>query len=207
VLYTAQDFETAVVEVFGDAWLGTRVLARSELEGFDLLEFAVRGNLRVADLTGRALSLLGTDARLFATRDYETTRAWSKRLMEHPRAADGLRYPSRKNPKKLNYALYDTPAVRAGLSLAGRTPLLEHPSSTTCWTGTRWGWWGEFRCAFVGPCLAVTHPDKPQVGAKPPPKTFQAGQGSIEPDPSCRARLSMLVSKVPYSGAPGASVA
>ena len=127
VLYTAQDFETAVVEVFGDAWLGTRVLARSELEGFEALEFAVMGNLRVADLTGRALNLLGTDARLFATRDYETTRAWSKCLMEHPRAVDGLRYPSRKNPKKLNYALYDTTAVRAGLSLAGRGPLLEHP--------------------------------------------------------------------------------
>jgi hypothetical protein len=64
VLYTAQDLETCVLEVFGDRWLQERVLAVTALPKFEVLTFAVRRELRVADLTGPALNRLG---RSFAT--------------------------------------------------------------------------------------------------------------------------------------------
>ena|SRR5258708_5983230 len=60
VLYTAQDLETCVLEVFGDRWLKERVLAVAALPKFEVLTFAVWRELRVADLTGPALNRLGT---------------------------------------------------------------------------------------------------------------------------------------------------
>ena len=65
VLYTAQDLETCVLEVFGDQWLKERVLAVAALPKFEVLTFAVRRELRVADLTGSALNRLGTDANQY----------------------------------------------------------------------------------------------------------------------------------------------
>ena len=52
VLYTAQDLETCVLEVFGDRWLKERVLAVAALPKFEALTFAVHRELRVVDLTG-----------------------------------------------------------------------------------------------------------------------------------------------------------
>ena len=56
-----------MLEVFGDRWLKERVLAVAALPKFEVLTFAVGGELRVADLTGSALNRLGTDANLFAS--------------------------------------------------------------------------------------------------------------------------------------------
>src|SRR5580704_21778 len=51
LLYTAQDLETSVLEVFGDRWLKERVLAANALSKFEVLIFAVQQELRVGDLT------------------------------------------------------------------------------------------------------------------------------------------------------------
>jgi hypothetical protein len=56
-----------------------------------VLTFAVRRELRVADLTGSALNRLGTDANLFASNDYAVTQEWSGQLMIHAQARDGIR--------------------------------------------------------------------------------------------------------------------
>src|SRR4030081_1900373 len=64
VLYTAQDLETCVLEVFGDRWLKERVVAGGALPKFDVLTVAARRELRVADLTGPALNRLGAAAKL-----------------------------------------------------------------------------------------------------------------------------------------------
>lgn len=41
----------------------------------------------------------GTDARLFASTDYEKTQAWGRAFMEHLQNFDGILYHSRKNPR------------------------------------------------------------------------------------------------------------
>ena len=123
VLYTAQDLETCVLEVFGDRWLKERVMAVAALPKFELLTFAVRRELRVADLTGPALNRLGTDANLFASNDYAMTQEWSRQLMIHAQARDGIRYHSRKNPRKHNYAIYGTTLAKASLRVLERRRL------------------------------------------------------------------------------------
>ena len=131
VLYTAQDLETCVLEVFGDRWLKVRVLTVTSLPKFEVLTFAVRRELRVADLTGPALNRLGTDANLFASNDYALTQEWSRQLMIHAQARDGIRYHSRKNPRKHNYAIYDTTLAKASLRLLERRPLSALPELYT----------------------------------------------------------------------------
>jgi hypothetical protein len=96
VLYAAQDLETCVLEVFGDRWLKERVMSAAALPKFVVLTFAAGRELRVADLTGPALDRLGTDANLFAANDYAVTQEWSRQLMNHAPARDGMRYHSRK---------------------------------------------------------------------------------------------------------------
>jgi hypothetical protein len=123
LLYTAQDLETCMLEVFGDRWVKERVLAVTALPKFEVLNFAVRWELRVADLTGPALNRLGPDANLFASNDYALTQEWSRQLMIHAQARDGIRYHSRKNPRKHNYAIYDTTVAKASLRVLERRPL------------------------------------------------------------------------------------
>jgi hypothetical protein len=131
VLYAAQDLETCVLEVFGDRWLKERVLAVAALPRFEVLTFAIRRELRVADLTGSALNRLGTDANLFASNDYAVTQEWSRQLMIHAQARDGIRYHSRKNPRKNNYAIYDTALAKASLRVLERRRLGEFPELYT----------------------------------------------------------------------------
>jgi hypothetical protein len=125
VLCTAQDLETCVLEVFGDRWLKERVLAVAALSKFEVLTFAVRRAMQVADLTGPALNRLGTDANLFASNDYAVTQEWSRQLMTHAQARDGIRYHSRKNPRKNNYAIYDTTLAKESIQVLERRRLGE----------------------------------------------------------------------------------
>lgn len=131
LLYTAQDLETCVVEVFGDRWLKQRILSVTALPNFEVLTLAVRRELQVADLTGPALNRLGTDSNLFASNDYAATQEWSRQLMIHPQARDGIRYHSRKNPRKYNYAIYDTAQAKESLQVLKRCLLSEFPELYT----------------------------------------------------------------------------
>ena len=131
LLYTAQDLETCVVEVFGDRWLKERILPVTTLPSFEVLTIAVRLELHVADLTGAALNRLGTDSNLFASNDYAVTQEWSRQLMIHPQARDGIRYHSRKNPRKRNYAIYDSAQSKASLQVLDRRRLSAFPELYT----------------------------------------------------------------------------
>jgi hypothetical protein len=125
VLYTAEDLETCLLEVFGDRWLKTRLVSVAELTKLEVLIFSLSREVRVVDLTGRWLNRLGTDSNLFASTDYALIQEWSRRLMEHPLARDGVCYHSHKNPKKFNYALYDTAAAKQGLRVRRSEPLAD----------------------------------------------------------------------------------
>jgi len=52
----------------------------------------------------RLLALL--DANLCTSTDYDTTQKWAIALTKHPKRADSLRYYSRPNPAKINYAIF-----------------------------------------------------------------------------------------------------
>jgi hypothetical protein len=127
VLYTGRTFETALLEVFGDQWLDSRIAARDFLKEFDVCELGLERRLRVVNLSGKQLNPLGTDANIFASVAYEITQRWACAFMEHPDEPNGIRYPSRKNERLHNFALFSTPAAVAAVTITQRYPLLNHP--------------------------------------------------------------------------------
>jgi hypothetical protein len=127
VLYTGRTFETALLEVFGDQWVESRMAALTFLKEFDVCEIALGHRLKVVNLSGKRLNPLGIDANIFASLAYDSTRRWAAAFMEHPDAPSGIRYPSRKNERLHNFALFSTPAAMAALTVTHRYPLLNHP--------------------------------------------------------------------------------
>ena len=127
VLYTGRTFETALLEVFGDQWVESRMSALTFLKEFDVCEISLGQRLKVVNLSGKRLNPLGTDANIFASPAYDITQRWAAAFMEHPDAPDGIRYPSRKNERLHNFALFSTPAAVAAVTVTQRYPLLNHP--------------------------------------------------------------------------------
>ncbi len=127
VLYTARTFETALLEVFGDQWITSRTIARDFLKEFDICEIRLARRLKVVNLTGKQLNLLGTDANIFSSLAYHLTQRWASLFMQHPDAPHGIRYPSRKNQRLYNFALFSTPSAIAVTAIIRTYPLLDHP--------------------------------------------------------------------------------
>lgn len=120
------------------------MLSVAELRLYEVLAFEANAELRVADLTGKNLNRLGTDTSLFASNDYLLTQEWSRQLMIHPQARDGIRYHSRKNPKKFDYRknLITRCTTRTapredsgstGVRLSWSPPICLHSSINTRW--------------------------------------------------------------------------
>ena len=126
VLYTGNRVETVVLEVFGDQWIKDRQVSLNDLKTYDVCEIEVRRSFQVVDATGKHLNRLGTDANFFARTEYAVTQEWARALMTHPRAPAGIRYNSRKNPRRINYALFGSPAARSAVRLVKRYPLLDY---------------------------------------------------------------------------------
>ena len=127
VLYTGRSFEAALLEVFGDSWMKSRMTALAFLKEFDVCEIALGHRLKVVNLSGKRLNPLGIDANIFAFLAYDSTQRWAAVFMEHPDAPHGIRYPSRKNERLHNFALFSTPAAMAAVTINRRYPLLNHP--------------------------------------------------------------------------------
>ena len=127
VLYTGRTFETALLEVFDDQWLTSRTTARDFLKRFDVCEIGLEPRLKVVNLSGKQLNPLGTGANIFASLAYDVTEEWACVFMEHPDEPHGIRYPSRKNQRSHNFALFSTPAATAAVTVTQSYPLLEHP--------------------------------------------------------------------------------
>jgi hypothetical protein len=127
VLYTGRTFETALLEVFGDQWVALRMTARDFLKEFDVCEIGLGRRLKVVNLSGKQLNRLGTDANVFASFAYDVTQKWASFFMDHPDVPHGIRYPSRKNQRLHNFALFSTPEAIAAVTITRRYPLLNHP--------------------------------------------------------------------------------
>ena len=128
ILYASNTVETAILEVFGDQWAEFHEIDAADLELFDICELAITSPLKVVNATGRHLNRLGTDAGFFASTDYPTTQAWARSFMTHRQAPQGIRYNSRKNPARINYAMFGTREAQAAVQVERRYPLLDHPS-------------------------------------------------------------------------------
>jgi hypothetical protein len=129
VLYTSNSVETAILEVFGDQWLTIRQVRFNDLEEYDVCELGNTSlSLMVVNATGKHLNRLGTDSNFFATTDYATTQSWARNFMTHPQEPAGIRYNSRKNPRRINYALFGRPETKAAIELVRRYPLTQYPS-------------------------------------------------------------------------------
>jgi len=126
VLYTSNRIETGILEVFGDQWMTDRQVSLSDLASYDICEIEIRRSLPVLNATGKHLNLVGTDANFSATTDYAITQAWASALMTHPQGPAGIRYNSRKNPRRINYAVFSSPAAKSAVRLVKRYPLVNY---------------------------------------------------------------------------------
>jgi hypothetical protein len=128
VLYASNTVETAILEVFGDQWAAFHEIDSADLELFDICELLITSPLKVVNATGRHLNRLGTDSGFFASTDYPKTQAWARSFMTHHQAPQGIRYNSRKNPARINYAMFGTREAQAVVQVERRYPLLDHPN-------------------------------------------------------------------------------
>jgi hypothetical protein len=127
VLYTSNTVETAILEVFGDQWAEFHEIDSADLALFDVCELLVTSPLKVVNATGRHLNRLGTDSGFFASTDYLKTKAWARSFMMHHQTPQGIRYHSRKNPTRINYAVFGTPEAQAVIQVERRYPLPDYP--------------------------------------------------------------------------------
>jgi hypothetical protein len=126
VLYTSNRIETAILEVFGDQWMTDRQVSLSDLESFDVCEIQVRRSLRVLNTTGKHLNRLGLETNFFATMDYSVRQSWASALMTHPQVPAGIRYNSRKNPRRINYAVFGSPIAKSAVRVERRYSLVNY---------------------------------------------------------------------------------
>jgi hypothetical protein len=127
VYYTGQDFETALIEVFGDRWVTTKTLNQADLQPYSVHTIQLESVWQVVNLTGKGLSKSGTDANLCTSYNYAVTQKWAIAIMNHPQKPQGIVYHSRHNPKKLNYALFGDKTHDIQLKVIYKIPLLKHP--------------------------------------------------------------------------------
>ena len=77
MLYTGRTVETALLEVFGDSWMKSRMAALTFLKEFEVCEIALGHRLKVVDFSGKRLNPLGIDANIFASLAYDRIQRWA----------------------------------------------------------------------------------------------------------------------------------
>ncbi|UCH95239.1 MAG: RES family NAD+ phosphorylase [Candidatus Aminicenantes bacterium] len=125
VLYLGEDAYSAFIETYG--WLtGERYITRKQLEQRHLALVSANRLLKVVDLSGKGLAMIGADARLCMGDEYQVSQIWSLALWKHPRRPEGILYRTRHDPGKKAVALFDRDEVKAALSVKDMGPLLDH---------------------------------------------------------------------------------
>jgi hypothetical protein len=104
VLYAALDYQAALRETLKPKTFN--ILRANFLKSRCLSTLTPKRDLRLVDLAGAGLTLIGADGRL-TTGSYQIAQAWSQALYQHPDRVDGLYYYSRYDPSKICVALYD----------------------------------------------------------------------------------------------------
>lgn len=116
VLYAALSFAGALLETLLRN-PAKRLVALQLLEERAITALVAQRMIRMVDLRGPGLQLLGLDASVYA-RPYENCGEWADSLFLHAEAPDGLIYPSRFDPRESCVALFR----RADLVLQAAEP-------------------------------------------------------------------------------------
>lgn len=104
IVYLGIDEYVAFRETIG-RFSKYRSISGKELEKRRMSEVKSDRLLSLVDLTGKGLTRLEADARLF-TGSYKIAQQWSKALQDHPNTPDGIYYRSRHDPSRFCLALY-----------------------------------------------------------------------------------------------------
>jgi hypothetical protein len=110
VLYAAQEIAGAFAETFlrtpGRTLVDAELLQR---KGY--VRLAAKRPLTLVRLAGPGLSRIGATAEVpHGSLPYEIAQAWSKELLKHPLAFDGIAYHARHDDTELCFALYERAA-------------------------------------------------------------------------------------------------
>jgi hypothetical protein len=100
---------------------GRFAVALSEIEGRYVHRFYGPA-LRLANLTGTALFVLGGNGELSGTTDYKLTQRWSRAVFAHPDKVDGFLYMSRRVNDSLAVVLFERDKS-APLQLSSAVPV------------------------------------------------------------------------------------
>lgn len=84
-------------------------------------------DLRLANLTGSSLLVLGGNGELTGTADYSLPQQWAEAVVFHPDQVDGLIYISRRVSGSLAVVLFERDrATPIDMSMTAAVPLHEH---------------------------------------------------------------------------------
>ncbi len=121
VLYAGLDSSVCFLEIFGRQ---SSIIDAESLESMSLSQFSLQRDLRLVDLSGAGLALIGGDARIL-TGSYKLSQSWSETLYQHAAKIDGIYYRSRHDPSKFRVALYENRVAPMDLQDQQVTPLLD----------------------------------------------------------------------------------
>lgn len=111
VMYAARDFDTAFMEVFGDQILSHSTSIASSRWLHSMVSTISTPKLQLCDCTTpQALTTLQTDLASLSHNDLSVPQTWSREIMKHPDAVDGIFYQSRFTGRDC-IALFDTVAI------------------------------------------------------------------------------------------------
>ncbi|HEY8283909.1 MAG TPA: RES family NAD+ phosphorylase [Chloroflexota bacterium] len=130
VLYCGENLECCVLETVLRLDTPQHTTFRSLSRRLDLApralsEIATHRPLRLVDLSGDGLAMIGAHAAICSC-PYDQVRPWSRALWAHPDQPDGLLFRARHNPRLASVALFD----HASSAIFARTtiPLLALPA-------------------------------------------------------------------------------
>jgi chromosome partitioning protein len=121
ILYAGMDDIATFLAIFGDRLANSQTLDLEALESMRLSQFCLQRNLRLVDLTGAGLALIGGDARVI-TGSYQLSQSWSQTLYHHEAKIDGIYYRSRHDPSRFCVALYENRLIPTDLQVQRVTP-------------------------------------------------------------------------------------
>jgi tetratricopeptide (TPR) repeat protein len=109
ILYVASDLSVAVAEVFRlSAKLSYINIEFTQRTGISTI--AASCPLSFADFTGNGLSMIGQDILSLYGEDREESRKLAKAIWSHPMNVHGIKYRSRYDLNRFNYAIFDRAA-------------------------------------------------------------------------------------------------
>lgn len=118
VCYLGVDAYACFIETFGQS-RGINIVDRQQLTQRVIAEISLSGQLKLIDLTGAGLAMIGAAGEITAGH-HELSQQWSRALFEHPEKADGIYYRARHDPERFCLALFSR--HRAKLTVASSTP-------------------------------------------------------------------------------------